>query len=139
MGVAVTEFERAAPVTVDADAGFAGWYPNRTHRGADFGGVLQAAATGAPDAANRLLAITADKAGPSIVGATALDRLRAAAQSHYVHADRPHSHLNLGSIAVAVGVVKQAIGILEKVADHPVKHFPGDAQARAFLPELDQP
>jgi tetratricopeptide (TPR) repeat protein len=172
-----------------ADA-VAGWYPDSTHRGPHFGEVLQAAATGAPDVANGLLAIAADKSEPGIVRATALDRLRAVAQSQqlftiqrlladddplvrgaaarflettdvrtrvdqgwllmddpdravrleaarllaslmrqrlpekfreqlaraieeyaqsqYVNADRPESHLNLGLIAVAVGDVQQA-------------------------------
>jgi tetratricopeptide (TPR) repeat protein len=172
-----------------ADA-VAGWYPDSTHRGPHFGEVLQAAANGAPDVANGLLAIAADKSEPGIVRATALDRLRAVAQSQqlftiqrlladddalvrgaaarflettdvrtrvdqgwlllddpertvrleatrllaslmrqrlpekfreqltraieeyaqsqYVNADRPESHLNLGLIAVAVGDVAQA-------------------------------
>ena len=59
----------------------AGWYPDSTHRGPHFGEVLQAAANGAPDAADRLLAVAADKAESGIVRATAVDRLRAVAQS----------------------------------------------------------
>lgn len=63
-----------------ADA-VAAWYPDSTHRGSHFGQALQAAAKGTPDAADRLLAVAADKSGPGIVRATALDRLRALAQS----------------------------------------------------------
>jgi tetratricopeptide (TPR) repeat protein/Zn finger protein HypA/HybF involved in hydrogenase expression len=172
-----------------ADA-VAGWYPDSTHRGPHFGEVLQDAASGAPDVADPLLGIAVDRAQPGIVRATALDRLRAVAQSRqlfsiqrlladedplvrgaavrfleaadvrtrvdqgwlllddpdrtvrleaarllaplmrqrlpekfrkqltraieeyaqsqYVNADRPESHLNLGLIAVAVGDVQQA-------------------------------
>jgi tetratricopeptide (TPR) repeat protein len=173
-----------------ADA-VAGWYPDSPHRGPHFGEVLQAAATSAPDAANRLLAMAADTTKPGIVRASALDGLRAGAapaqslftiqrlladddplvrgaavrlleatdvrtrvdqgwpllddpdrtvrleaarllaplmrqrlpekfreqltraieayaQSQYVNADRPESHLNLGLIAIAVGDVQRA-------------------------------
>ena len=66
-----------------ADA-VAGWYPDSAYRGPHFGEVLQATAPGTPGAADPLLGIAVNKAQPGIVRATALDRLRAVAQSRYL-------------------------------------------------------
>lgn len=52
------------------------WYPQSRHRGPHFGQALHAAASGAPDAAERLLAVAGDTAQPAIARATAIDRLR---------------------------------------------------------------
>jgi len=61
----------------------AGWFPSGAHRGPHFGEALHAAASGSPDAADRLVALAGDGAQPAIARATALDRLRPyAAQSH---------------------------------------------------------
>ncbi len=58
-----------------ADA-VAAWYLHSAHRGPHFGEALHAAASGAADAADRLLAVAGDAGQPAIVRATAVDRLR---------------------------------------------------------------
>jgi tetratricopeptide (TPR) repeat protein len=57
-----------------------GWYPDSQHRGPHFGEVLNAARSNAPRAADRLLALAADRQQPAIARATALDQLRDHAQ-----------------------------------------------------------
>jgi tetratricopeptide (TPR) repeat protein len=52
------------------------WYPDSRHRGPHFGEMLRAAQTNSPQAAERLLALAADRKQPGIARATALDRLR---------------------------------------------------------------
>ena len=54
----------------------AAWYPQSGNRGPHFGEALHAAASGAPDAADRLLAVAGDARQPDIVRATAVDLLR---------------------------------------------------------------
>jgi predicted CXXCH cytochrome family protein len=65
------------------------WYPNSARRGPHFGETLHAAAMDAPDAAERLLALTADRSQPGIARATAVDQLRDGAQLQHLSAIKP--------------------------------------------------
>jgi predicted CXXCH cytochrome family protein len=58
-----------------AAAAVAGWFPDPVDRPPHFGEALQAADTGAPDAAARLLALAGDPDQPGIARASALARL----------------------------------------------------------------
>jgi Tfp pilus assembly protein PilF len=66
-----------------ADA-VAAWFPDSPHRGPHFGEALHAAASGAPDAGERLVALAADRSQPGIARATAVDRLRDHAQPQHL-------------------------------------------------------
>jgi tetratricopeptide (TPR) repeat protein len=52
------------------------WYPDSPQRGPHFGQALHAAQSNGPQAAERLLALAADRKQPAIARATALDQLR---------------------------------------------------------------
>jgi Tfp pilus assembly protein PilF len=60
------------------------WFPDSDHRGPHFGEALHAAASGAPDAGERLIALAADRSQPGIARATAVDRLRDHAQPQHL-------------------------------------------------------
>ena len=67
-----------------AAAAVASWYPDSRYRGPHFGEALQAAADGAVDAADRLMATAANGSLPGIARATAIDRLQGVAQAQHL-------------------------------------------------------
>jgi predicted CXXCH cytochrome family protein len=60
------------------------WFPDSPHRGEHFGQTFHAAASGDPAVAAPLLSLAGDVRNADIVRATALDRLRAFAQSEHL-------------------------------------------------------
>ncbi len=66
-----------------ADA-VAAWHPDSAYRGPHFGETLHAAATGAPDAGDRLLGLAVDRSAPGIARASAVDRLRSHAEPRHL-------------------------------------------------------
>ena len=62
----------------------ASWYPESIHREPHLGEVLHALAAGAPDAAERFLALASDVSQPAIARATAVDRPRVVTQPHHL-------------------------------------------------------
>ena len=63
-----------------AAAALEGWYPDSPHRGPHFGQALHAGQSNGPQAADQLLALSADRKQPGIARASALDQLREHAQ-----------------------------------------------------------